>query len=27
GYNAALTSRDRSAFLETLDRLCRRVKR
>ncbi|ABR59876.1 YaiI/YqxD family protein [Sinorhizobium medicae] len=27
GYNAALTSRDRSAFLETLDRLCRRVKK
>ncbi|MDQ0319983.1 uncharacterized protein YaiI (UPF0178 family) [Pararhizobium capsulatum DSM 1112] len=27
GYNAAFSPRDRSAFLETLDRLCRRVKR
>jgi uncharacterized protein len=27
GYNAAFTARDRSAFLETLDRLCRQVKR
>ncbi|MCB1444567.1 MAG: YaiI/YqxD family protein [Rhizobiaceae bacterium] len=26
GYNAAFTQRDRSAFLETLDRLCRRAK-
>lgn len=26
GYNAAFTSRDRSSFLETLDRLCRRAK-
>jgi uncharacterized protein YaiI (UPF0178 family) len=26
GYNAAFTPRDRSAFLETLDRLCRRAK-
>ena len=25
GYNAAFSPRDRSAFLETLDRLCRRV--
>lgn len=25
GYNAAFTVRDRSAFLETLDRLCRQV--
>jgi uncharacterized protein YaiI (UPF0178 family) len=27
GYNASFTARDRSAFLETLDRLCRQVKR
>ncbi|MFC3164154.1 YaiI/YqxD family protein [Ciceribacter thiooxidans] len=27
GYNAAFTPRDRSQFLETFDRLCRRVKR
>ena len=27
GYNAAFSPRDRSNFLETLDRLCRRVKR
>ncbi|WEX87341.1 YaiI/YqxD family protein [Sinorhizobium garamanticum] len=27
GYNAAFTARDRSAFLETLDRLCRQAKR
>ncbi|TCN16917.1 YaiI/YqxD family protein [Sinorhizobium americanum] len=27
GYNASFSARDRSAFLETLDRLCRRVKR
>ncbi len=26
GYNAAFSPRDRSAFLETLDRLCRRSK-
>ena len=26
GYNAAFSPRDRSAFLETLDRLCRRTK-
>lgn len=26
GYNAACSPRDRSAFLETLDRLCRRAK-
>lgn len=26
GYNAAFTPRDRSQFLETLDRLCRRAK-
>jgi uncharacterized protein YaiI (UPF0178 family) len=26
GFNAAFTARDRSAFLETLDRLCRRAK-
>ncbi|ACM26685.1 YaiI/YqxD family protein [Agrobacterium sp. SHOUNA12C] len=26
GYNAAFSSRDRSAFLETFDRLCRRAK-
>ena len=26
GYNAAFSSRDRSRFLETLDRLCRRAK-
>ena len=26
GYNAAFTQRDRSAFLETLDKLCRRAK-
>ncbi|OHV81505.1 YaiI/YqxD family protein [Rhizobium sp. LCM 4573] len=26
GYNAAFTARDRSKFLETLDRLCRRAK-
>src|SRR5690606_6560993 len=26
GYNAAFTPRDRSAFLETLERLCRRAK-
>jgi hypothetical protein len=26
GYNAAFSARDRSAFLETLDRLCRRAK-
>lgn len=26
GYNAAFTPRDRSAFLATLDRLCRRAK-
>ena len=26
GYNAAFSPRDRSAFLETLDRLCRRAK-
>src|SRR6218665_1937392 len=26
GYNAAFSPRDRSAFLETLDRLCRRIK-
>ena len=26
GYNAAFSSRDRSQFLETLDRLCRRAK-
>jgi uncharacterized protein YaiI (UPF0178 family) len=26
GYNAAFTPRDRSSFLETLDRLCRRAK-
>jgi uncharacterized protein len=26
GYNAAFSARDRSAFLETLDRLCRRTK-
>ncbi|MBD9372502.1 YaiI/YqxD family protein [Rhizobium sp. ARZ01] len=26
GYNAAFSARDRSAFLETLDRLCRRSK-
>ncbi|ASY62670.1 ElaA protein [Sinorhizobium sojae CCBAU 05684] len=25
GYNAAFTAKDRSAFLETLDRLCRQV--
>jgi uncharacterized protein YaiI (UPF0178 family) len=27
GYNAAFSPRDRSQFLETLDRLCRRVKK
>ncbi|MCA1441074.1 YaiI/YqxD family protein [Ensifer sp. IC4062] len=27
GYNAAFTARDRSAFLEALDRLCRQAKR
>lgn len=27
GYNAAFTVRDRSAFLEMLDRLCRQIKR
>jgi uncharacterized protein YaiI (UPF0178 family) len=27
GYNAAFSPRDRSTFLETLDRLCRRVKK
>lgn len=27
GYNAAFSPRDRSAFLETLDRLCRRIKK
>ncbi|EHS53228.1 UPF0178 protein yaiI [Rhizobium sp. PDO1-076] len=27
GYNAAFSPRDRSAFLETLDRLCRRLKK
>jgi hypothetical protein len=26
GYNAAFSSRDRSAFLETMERLCRRAK-
>ena len=26
GYNAAFSPRDRSAFLQTLDRLCRRAK-
>jgi uncharacterized protein YaiI (UPF0178 family) len=26
GYNAAFSPRDRSAFLETLDKLCRRAK-
>ena len=26
GYNASFSPRDRSAFLETLDRLCRRAK-
>ncbi|WP_377288776.1 YaiI/YqxD family protein [Rhizobium sp. SG2393] len=26
GYNAAFSARDRSAFLETLERLCRRIK-
>lgn len=26
GYNAAFSPRDRSAFLETLDRLCRRAR-
>lgn len=26
GYNAAFSQRDRSTFLETLDRLCRRLK-
>jgi uncharacterized protein len=26
GYNAAFSARDRSAFLETLDRLCRHTK-
>jgi uncharacterized protein YaiI (UPF0178 family) len=26
GYNAAFSARDRSKFLETLDRLCRRIK-
>lgn len=26
GYNAAFSARDRSAFLETLDRLCRRAR-
>lgn len=26
GYNAPFTQRDRSAFLETLDRLCRRAR-
>ena len=26
GYNAAFSARDRSTFLETLDRLCRRAK-
>ncbi|QRM55587.1 YaiI/YqxD family protein [Sinorhizobium sp. BG8] len=26
GYNAAFSARDRSAFLETLERLCRRAK-
>lgn len=26
GFNAAFTARDRSAFLESLDRLCRRAK-
>ena len=26
GYNAAFTQRDRSAFLETLDRLCKKEK-
>lgn len=26
GYNAAFSAKDRSAFLETLDRLCRRAK-
>ena len=26
GYNAAFTPRDRSAFLETLERLCRRAR-
>jgi len=26
GYNAAFSPRDRSKFLETLDRLCRRAK-
>jgi uncharacterized protein len=27
GYNAAFSPRDRSAFLETLDRLCRRARK
>lgn len=27
GYNPAFSPRDRSAFLETLDRLCRRIKK
>lgn len=27
GYNPAFTARDRSTFLETLDRLCRQIKR
>ncbi|MCA1366133.1 YaiI/YqxD family protein [Bradyrhizobium sp. BRP14] len=27
GYNAAFAAKDRSAFLETLDRLCRQAKR
>jgi len=27
GYNASFTPRDRSQFLETFDRLCRRVKK
>jgi len=26
GYNAAFSQRDRSAFLETMERLCRRAK-
>ena len=26
GYNAAFSPRDRSRFLETMDRLCRRAK-
>jgi uncharacterized protein YaiI (UPF0178 family) len=26
GYNAAFSPRDRSSFLETFDRLCRRAK-